>query len=333
MKKVVLLFAVTMMATVSVNAQLGNMLNKAAQKAGQKAGESAANAVMDRLGIGKAKTTQASDNSNSGSSSFGFMNAPTQDAAEVDKIPTIQELMEQMPDLPTSAQLVDYKNAEANDMTLKMMTSPVTMFRTQMATLAMQALAVGYGDMDSVRIAALATQYTGLTAEEIKAMENMTDEQQEAFMMAYYQSGRADLARQKAAENAEKYAQMIAGQVEQFEAVNDKVDEVYKSAQKQMKPIYEKFAKQLENAEGKAYSKLMAEYYGKIVDVQRNAVVQAMKVRQNEQMPVAEKIEKVNENIRKNDPTAIVPNYLQLFATAYFGEVEKLFETPTYFED
>ena len=53
----------------------------------------------------------------------------TQDAAEVDKIPTIQELMEQMPDLPTSAQLVDYKNAEANDMTLKVMTSPVTMFR------------------------------------------------------------------------------------------------------------------------------------------------------------------------------------------------------------
>lgn len=334
MKKVVLLCAVAMMTTLGAHAQLGNMLNKAAQKAGQKAGESAANAVMDRLGFGKAQNkSNTNTNANTNSGTLNFKGNHSANDAEMDHIPTIQELMDQMPAFPTTAQLVDYKNAEANEMTLKMMTSPVTMFRTQIATLSVQALALGYSDMDSARVASLATQYTGLTAEEIKAMENMTDEQQEAFMMAYYQSGRADIARQNAAEKAGKYAEMIAGQVEQFDAVNDKVDEIYKNAHKLMKPIYEKYAKQLENAEGKAYNRLMAEYYSKIVDMQRSAVEQAMMVRKSQQLPIAEKIEKVNEGIRKSDPTAIVPNYVQLFATSYFSEIEKLFEVPTYFED
>lgn len=328
MKKVAILFAVAMMTTMGANAQLGNLLNKAAQKAGEKAGE----AVMNRLGMGNNKQQGAEVSGKGGVGNYVDVSSEAS-GLNKEELPTIQELMAQMPAMPTTAQLVDYKNAEANDMTLKMMTSPVTMFRTQVGTLAMQALAVGYADMDSVRIAGLATQMTGLTAEEIKAMENMSDEEQQAFMMAYYQSGRADLARQRAAENAERYAQMIASQVERFDAVNDKVEAIYKNAQQQMKPIYEKYSKQLENAEGKVYNRLMAEYYSKIVDMQRNAVEQAMKVRKNEQLPIAEQIEKVNEGIRKSDPSAVVPNYVQMFATAYFAEIEKLFETPTYFED
>lgn len=331
MKKVVFCIVALTLSAFSANAQLGNLLNKAAQKAGEKAGEAAANTVMNRLGL---NSKGNNNNNNTGKGTVGTYDGKDyQYSNDQDRVPTIQELMAQMPAMPAAAQLIDYKNAEANEMTLKMMTSPVTMFRTQMATLAVQALAVGYADMDSVRLAGLTTQYTGLTPEEIKAMENMSDEEQEAFMMAYYQSGRADIARQKAAENTEKYAQMIADQVVLFDAVNTKIDEVYKNAHKQMKPIYEKYEKQLNNAEGKAYNRLMAEYYSKIVDMQRNAVEQAMKIRQNEQLPIAEKIEKVNEGIRKSDPTAIVPNYVQLFATAYFAEAEKLFEVPTYFED
>lgn len=330
MKKVVLLFALAMMTTLGAYAQLGNMLNKAAQKAGQKVGESAANAVMDRLGMGKSQPKTANTESNG---TFGLKGTNTSSENASEDIPTFSDILAQMPDIPTAAQLADYKNAEANEMTLKLITSPITMFRTTVASLSVQALAIGYADMDSVRMAGFATQMTGLTAEEIKALENMTDEQQEAYMMAYYQSGRADMARQKSVESAAKYAEMIADKVEQFDAVNDKIDNIYKNAQKLMKPIYEKYAKQLEGAEGKAYNRLMAEYYGKIVEMQRAAVIEAMKIRKMEQMPIAEKIEKVNEGIRKSDPTAVVPNYMQLFATAYFAEVEKLFEVPTYFED
>jgi len=328
MKRVVLLITLAMMA-LSANAQLNNLLNKAAQKAGEKATQAASNAVKSRLGLGGQNKQQSSY----GQGDVGDYNSTHENSTEQEQLPTIYDLMAQMPAMPTPAQLIDYKNAEANEMTLKIMTSPITMFRTQMMTLSAQSMALGLADMDSVRAASLTTQYTGLTAEEIKAMENMTEEEQEAYMMAYWQSGRADEARQRAAENAERYAQMISGQVDQYTAVDDKVDAVYKDAHKLMKPIYERYAKQLENAEGKAYNKLMAEYYSKIAAIQHGAVTKAMQIRKAEQLPIAEKIEKINEGIRKSDPAAIVPNYVQMFAAAYFAETEKLFDAPTYFEE
>lgn len=328
MKRVVLLITLAMMA-MSANAQLNNLLNKAAQKAGEKATQAAANAVKNRLGLNGQNKQQSSY----GQGDVGDYSNITSNSNDKEQLPTIYDLMAQMPALPTPAQLIDYKNAEANEMTLKIMTSPITMFRTQMMTLSAQSMVLGFADMDSVRATGLTTQLTGLTDEEIKAMENMSDEEQDAYIMAYWQSGRADEARQRAAENAEKYAQMTSSQVDQFTAVNDKVEAIYKEAQKLMKPIYERYAKQLENAEGKAYNKLMAEYYSKIAAIQHDAVTKAMQIRKAEQLPIAEKIEKINEGIRKSDPTAIIPNYIQMFAAAYFAEAEKLFEAPTYFEE
>lgn len=327
MKKILLLSALMMALTISANAQLGDLLNKAAKKAGEKATKAATTAVKSRLGLGQG-TSEVSGKGGVGN----YTDVPST-SDEADQMPSIQELLSQMPEIPANAQLTDYKNAEANEMTLKMMTSPVTMFRTQVFTLSAQAMAVAYAGLDSNAVTNMATRYTGLTPAEIQAMENMSDEEQEAFMMAYYQSGRADEARQQAQARAEQYAERIASQVEQFEAVNDKVENLYKEARKQMKPIYEKYSKQLDNAEGKAYQRLMAEYYSKIVGIQRVAVEQAMQMRKSEQMPIAEQIEKINEGIRLTDPGAVLPNYMQIFATAYFAEIEHLFETPTYFDE
>lgn len=214
--------------------------------------------------------------------------------------------------------------------TMKMMTSPVTMFRTQVVTLMSQVSMLIYGDFfDSTTVANMTMQYTGFTEKEMKAMENMSEEEQQAYIMAYYHSGKADEIRMKAVEKTAEYAKRTEALVEEYERINDKVEALYKEAEKNMTPIYKSYAKRLENLEGKDYQILLAEYYSKIVDIQRSAVIEVMKIREKEQLPIAENIEKINSEIRKNDKGIILSNYLQMWGISYFTETEHLFEVPT----
>ena len=77
---------------------------------------------------------------------------------------------------------------------------------------------------------------------------------------------------------------------------------------------------------------LRALIYKDIVDVQLNAVDEAMKIRMNEQLPIAEELEQKMMQIRKEhkDIFSALLNYAQLTASQYFGEVSRLLEIPEY---
>lgn len=321
MRKFITLIALVAFTAFGAQAQIGGLLNKAAKKVAEKTTEKAKDSMEEAL------NKKLGTNSSSKETSTTKQN--TNINSEEDTPASIQELVAQMPELPSSKQLIDYKNAEAKEMTLKMMTSPVTMFRTQVVTLMSQANALVYADFDSTTVANMTMQYTGLTEKEIKAMENMTEEEQQAYIMAYYQSGKADEVRMKAVEKAAEYAKRTESLVEEYDRINDKVEALYKEADKKMAPIYKSYAKKLENLEGKDYQILLAEYYSKIVDIQRSAIIEAMKIREKEQLPIAENIEKINSEIRKNDKGIILTNYLQMWGISYFTETEHLFDTPT----
>lgn len=323
MKKILIFIALLAFVSFNADAQFGNLL----KKAGEKAAEKATKAVKDRLN-GDQEQTQNNNTPNSSES-----NTSNSTSNDDDHIPTLPEILAQMPTLPTAAQLADYKQAEANEKTLKMMTSPVTRFRSEVVTLAAQALASAYSNLDSNYATLAAQRYTGLTEAEMKALENMSEEEQEAYLNNYYQSGRADEARMQAAQRVAEYAQLIEPDVKRYEAIDDKIQKIYQDSHQQMVPIYQKYADRINNAEGKDQALLLAEYYSKIVNLNRSAVEQAMQLRIKEQMPIAEAIEKTNEGLRKKDPGALIPNYLQIFATAYFAEVENLFSVPTSFSD
>lgn len=319
MKKTLILASMILLGFTSAQAQLGGLLNKAAQKAGSKAANAAASAIKNRLGL---------------DSSIPAEKVATDEpaATEAEATPTIADLMSQMPALPTAAQLADFRRATVNEQSLRILASPVTSFNTQVYMLAAQATAVAYANLDSAAVASMAMRYAGLTEAEVKAMENMSEEEQETYLASIYQSGRADQVRMQAVQNTAKYAEQTAGLVEQYSAIDDKVDAVYAEALKKMKPIYSQYAARLASTEGKEHDQLEAEYYAKVIDMQRSAVETAMQIRRSEQLPIAESIEQINAGIRTQDPGAIVPNYLQLVAVAYFGEAAKLMETPDSFD-
>ena len=326
MKKHLFLAILIAIAPISAQAQLGNLLNKAAKKVGEKATEKAADAAADavskRLGFNRNNSKTEQDN-------VATYTTEMESNSESEAPASIPELIAQMPQLPTTDQLIDYKTAEIKGQTLKMMTNPVTTFRTQVFSLMAQATALAYSNLDSAAVTNMALQYSGLTAEDVKALENMNDEEQEAYIMAHYQNERTNQAIQNAALKTAQYSEMTEASVARYDAVEKEIEAIYNEANKKMAPIYAKFADRIANADDADLLNL--EYYTKIADIQRNAVEQAMLLRLQKQMPIAEEIEKTNAVIRTQDSTAIIPNYLQLCSTVYFAEVERLFDIPTDF--
>ena len=120
--------------------------------------------------------------------------------------------------------------------------------------------------------------------------------------------------------------------IDEWEAIGKKVEQLFKDADEQCKTIYAKYSKDLENTQSDAYKSAALKYYTEIVPIQRKAVLEAMKIRIDEQIPAAEKIEKEMIPIRAehHDIISALLNYPQLTATQYFTDTEHLFGIPTY---
>ena len=181
-KKTVFLLACLMLSSLTANAQFGDVLRKAAQKAAQKttekltdkAAEKAADAIEKELDKSKAK------------------NAPAENSAEAEQA-TYASIMAQMPDLPTVQQLVNYKEAELNEQSLKLMVSPVTSFQTKLLGLSVQAVSLTTSSADSAQIVDAAYKNaqlaTGLTREELDELAALPEDQQQAYLQAHYTVG------------------------------------------------------------------------------------------------------------------------------------------------
>ena len=123
--------------------------------------------------------------------------------------------------------------------------------------------------------------------------------------------------------------------IDQWDALGEKVEGIYRKTEEQSKEIYAKFAPQLATASEEARKDILLKYYAEVAPLLREAVQEGMNIRLNDQLPVAEDIEKKMKEIRAKhqDIISALLNYPQLTATQYFTDLTRMMEIPEYSEN
>ena len=173
---------------------------------------------------------------------------------------------------------------------------------------------------------------TGLSREELDKLAEMSEEEQQAYLATHYRQGQAEAAIMEQALDASKYLEPLQPMIDEWEAIGKKVDKIFEEADNQCKPIYAKYAKDLESEDAASYKSAALKYYGEVAPILRKAVIEAMKIRMDEQIPAAEKIEKEMVPIRAQhqDLISALLNYPQMTASQYFTDAMRMFDIPTY---
>ena len=308
----------------AVQAQPGNMLRKAAQKAVQaatdKAAEAAAKAVDQELNKnGDATQPATTETSQNAAATYG-------------------DIMRQVPELPTAQQFVEYKDAELNGKGLKLLSSKVTTFSAKLIALAADAASLATQNLDSAKVTDMAYRqaelYTGLSKEEIEKLSTMSEEEQNAYLAAHYQQGRAEATLVKEASEVAKYIEPLQPVIDRWTAQEDKISKLYAKADEQCSVIYMKYAAKLSATDDKERNDIMLKYYTEVIPIRRAAVQEVMRIRLNDELPIADQIEKDMAKIRAQHPDAapLLLNYQHMTAAQYFADPARLLEIPEFGE-
>ena len=325
MKKIVLLSFVLLLAQLPAHAQLGSLIQKAATKTAkviEKTADSVANSATSALDKQFEKQRQSRQT------------ATAQEAVE--EKDSYESLMRQLPELPTVQQLCAHKEAELNEQALRLLTSAVTRFNTQVLNLATKAVSIATSNIDSAEVVDAAYKWaqlsTGMTKEELDHLATLPEDEQDAYIAAHYKVGTAEGAILQEAADAGKYMEPLQPLIEKWDAAGRKADLVLEQADAKCKQVYQKYAPMLEKASDKERNQLLLKYYKDIVEMRRTAVQQAMVIRLEEQLPIAEEIEQKMVKIRAEhkDAFSSLLNYPQLTASQYFSEVSRLLDIPQY---
>jgi hypothetical protein len=171
-------------------------------------------------------------------------------------------------------------------------------------------------------------------AQKMQAQRKATlpEDEQEAYLAAHYQQGQAEAALMEQAVEAGEYLEPLQPMIDKWEAAGKKADQYLSEADAQCKEIYKKYGPQKSGASEKEQIQLTLKYYQEIAPIQRTAVGKAMKVRLEEQLPIAEEIEKEMVAIRAAHPNMIssLLRYPQLTATSFFSDITRLTDAPEY---
>ena len=332
MKKFIILAFAIVFGTIAANAQFGSLIEKAAKKAAQKteekiidkttekAAEKVSDIIVDQIGMPESDSEES--------------------VAEYSNMPlTYEGIMRQLKPIPSVQQMVNYKKAELNGQTLKMMTSEVLKFQMKILDLTGKVFSVQYEGADSTQIMNAAYKnaelYTGLSREEIDKLSTMSEEEQEAYLQKHYKEGQAGAAMLTQAMEASKYLEPLQPTIDRWTAIGDKAEDVYEEADKQCAAIYKKYAAKLSNDDEEARNKDLLKYYEEVAPIIREAVENAGNIRLNEQLPIAMELEEEMVKIRAEHQDAIstLLNYAQLTASSYLTEALKIMEIPEYPED
>jgi hypothetical protein len=327
MKKLIILAIAIILGAFNANAQFGSVLKKVAkqtessirEKATEKAAEQAEQSIEEQLGTPE----ESSDE-------------PAVD--ESDEPLTYESLMKMLPTLPSASDLVNYKKAELNGQSFKLMTSPVLKFQMSILDLTGKVYSIPYQGADSAQIMDAAYKsaelYTGLTKEEIDMLATMSEEEQEAYLSEHYNEGHAEAVLLEQAAELGEEMEPLQPDIDRWSSFDDKITENHNECDAKCKKIYEKYADKLANAEGDddARNKVLFKYYEEVAPIIHESIVSCCKIRLEEQLPVAMEIEEQMVPIREKHQDAITAllNYPQLTATQYFTEALRIMEIPEY---
>ena len=331
MKKLTLLIIAVIVGTITANAQIGGLLEKAAKKAQKKTEEK----IIDK----------ASDKASEQISNAVADQIPEEEVTE-DPAYTVDEnepltyegVMRMMPPVPSVQQMVSYKKAEYNGQGLRQLSSPLMKFQMTVLELTAKVYTIPVQGADSAEIVdnayKYAEMYTGLSKEEIDMLSTMSEEEQDAYLAEHYQEGQAEaVLLQQAAEVGEEL-EPLQPMIDHWTSFDDRIAEVNKDADSRCKAIYAKYEPQLKKAEGddEARNKVLLKYYEEVAPIIRDAIISSNKIRLDEQLPVAMELEEQIIPIRQRHPNALTAllNYPQLTAVQYFTEALRVMDIPEY---
>lgn len=341
MKKILILAVALVVSSAAANAQFGNFIRKAAEKATEKAvdkavdhAEKSAEKAMDR---GLEEADKAIDKGLD--NAFGTDRKTESKGAAAqsdDQKATYASLMLQALDMPTEQQLINHKSYELNEQSFKLLTSPVTRYVANLAMLSGQVASLSYSDIDSAEATDmaydLASKYSGLSRQEIEKLSTMSDAEQEAYLKARYANGTAEAAVMDDAAELGKLLEPLQPTIKRWEAAGNKADQIIVAAEERCRKVYADISGALSADTGKERNALLLKYYTEICPIQREAAQQAMKIRIDEQLPLAEELEKSMAKIRKEHKNYVshLINYPMLTATQCMGDAAHITEIPEY---
>lgn len=334
MKKILLLALLCAFAAAPSQAQIGSALRNAASKTIKKT----ADKLMDKT------TDKASDEASNAIGNALGLNRRSSSGVNLNGAPTATDPSMELASLlsgaasnvPTVKDVVDYKGYELNGQNLKMLTSPVSRYFGLIASNALKASNLLSQEADSAAIMQQAMQYaslsTGLSQEEIAALAEMSEEEQEAYLMAHYNSDRAQNLRLNVAETSSQYMKETEKQMEAYYAAEDEIAAVYSAANAEMEAVYQKFAERLASAKSDSQRiPVLLQYYTEAAPIQMRAAQQAMDIRQAKELPLAKEIDEINRGILKEHPDAVVvTNFEALTITQYFNDAHSIIDIPLF---
>lgn len=304
MKKVIVL-VIALTLTLGANAQLGGLVRKAVQtgieqKLGVKPLEQKEKEVQKDRTDGMQKNTEK----------------------EEDHIPTPEEVMAMVPQIPAPQQLAEYacEQNRANPRTLKMLTNPTTTFLTQMVVATASGYVVMMGGNKPGSLYTFDEQLLkefGITEDQYEAMSE--EEQQK-------------LATEYAAELQDRYlrtAEKLASDesynklMDQYTTIEGEITKKYDEADSVCREMWQKRY----GAKESPSESDMCDYFKNAVPIQYKAVIDAMKIRKTKQLAVAKQIDEYVNKLAKLYPTEVYAGFYNqggICATAYVSDAARL---------
>lgn len=301
MKKVVILL-VALAVTFGSQAQLGGLVRQAV-KSGVEQKLGLKNQMKQQPKELKAETTQ-------------------EQTKEEDRIPTPEEVMAMVPQIPAPQHLAEYacEQNRANQRTLKLLTNPTTTFLTQMVVATASGYVVMMGGSQAGSLYNFDEQLLhdfGITKEMYDAMDEK--EQQE-------------LATKYAAELQDRYlrtAERLASD-EGYKTLMDKYMSIEEGIQKRYDEVDSLCRDMWQNKYGAKANPTesdMCEYFKEAVSLQYKAVLDAMKERKMRQLAVAKQIDEYVQRLAKKYPSEVYAGFYNqggICATAYVSDAARL---------
>ena len=300
MKKVLVLM-MALVLSIGSQAQLGGLVRKAV-KAG----------LEQQLNI-KQNNPKVQDE----------VQEPQQNEGEKDnRIPTPEEVMAMVPQLPSAQQLADYacEQHRDNPRTLKMLANPTTAFMTQMVA----ATASGYVVMmNGSKAGNLYSfdehlfQELGISEEKYNAMSEEERQQLATEYAAELQDRYLRTAERLASDK--KYNEIMT----RYTAVEDEITKKYNEVDSLCRDMWQKQY----GAKEKVSEADLCNYFKEAVPLQYQAVLFAMKTRQSRQLSIAKEMDEYVKKMAASHPGEVYAGFYNqggVCATAYVSDAVRL---------
>lgn len=289
---------------LSSQAQIGNLVGRAIKK---KVEQTVEKKMEDALGLNNESVKPA-------------QTPPSEEKER--RMPTAEEVMGMVPQLPNEQQVAEYlcESNRAKPRTLKMLANPTTAFLTKMVAASASGYAVTMSGSKQGTVYNYDEQLLkefGITQEQFDAMS----EEEQKEMSVKFASELQDryLRTAEYLSNDKTYRQLM----DEYNAVEKRINTMYEEADLQCNTLWKnEFSDKDQHDEN-----MLCSYFDQAVPVLYKAVIVAMQLRKEKQLPIAKKMDDyVQELARKNPEKVYAGFYNQggLCATSYISDAARL---------